>query len=396
MKSNTKIFLLFFLFTICISSYAIVITPSSQFSILTNTPGNELYTIFGHTAIRFQDSSQNIDIVFNYGTFDFSTPNFYIEFVKGRLDYFLSVETYTQYLWSIKPIQSSYEQILNLNNDQKDKLLNFLLDNVKPENKNYKYEFFDDNCATRIRDALKIPLGNDVNFDFFQPDENQTYRQLLSPYLKINAWIDLGINLLLGVYADKKVEPLQYFYLPDYVMEAIAVSTINHNNEDHSLVSDTKIIHEAEKKNSETNKWFTPFLVFCILLLIIIIYTSIGIVKNKKNFIIDRLLFGITALLGLFLFIISIYTDHLPMKQNFDVLWAFPLHLFVIFILKKNTFRNFLKYYFLVYIAMLSFTVITWILFKPSFYFGIIPLLIALFIRSLRLYFYYNKNNANS
>ena len=389
MKIRNRILLFLSLFSFYISSYAIIITPVSQFSILTNTPGDELYTIFGHIAIRFQDSSQNVDIVFNYGTFDFRTPNFYMKFVKGRLDYFLSVETFRQYLWNIKLIQSSYEQVLNLDKNQKEKLLIFLLENAKPENKYYKYEFFDDNCATRIRDALKFPLGDDVNFDFFQPDEDQTFRQLLSPYLKVNPWIDLGINLLLGIYADNTMEPLQYFYLPDYVMEAIAVSTINHNNEDHSLVSVTNIIQEAVKKNSDINNAFSPILVFSIILFIILIFTSIGIVKNRKNFIIDRLLFGITGLLGLFLFAISVYTDHLPMKQNLDILWAFPLHLFVIFILKKDMLRKFLKYYFLVYLIILSSFTFIWIFFKPSFYFGLIPLLIALTIRSTRLYYFY-------
>ncbi|MFC2138108.1 hypothetical protein ACFLTE_08045, partial [Bacteroidota bacterium] len=188
-------------------------------------------------------------------------------------------------------------------------------------------------------------MGDDINFDYFQPNENNSFRHLLSPYLKINPWIDLGINLLLGLYADKIAEPLQYFYLPDYVMEAIAVTNINHNNQNNSLVSNTNIIREAEKKQNENNNSLTPIVVFSILLFIILIYTSIGIVKNKKNFIIDRLLFGITGFLGLVLFVISVYTDHLPMKQNLDILWAFPLHFFIIFILKKNAFRNFLKYY---------------------------------------------------
>ncbi len=389
MKGIKKLVLIACIIGIFIPNYSINVTPVSQFSILTNTPGEEIYTLFGHVAIRFQDSIQDVDIVFNYGTFDFRTPNFYLKFVKGRLDYFISVETFEQYLWGIDPIQSSYEQELNLTEKQKNQLLQFLLNNIKPENKYYKYEFFDDNCATRIRDALQLSLGDEVNFGFFQPQKEQSFRKLLSPYLKVNPWVDLGINILLGIYADKTAEPLDYLYLPDYVMEAVAVATIDHDKENQSLVSSTKTIQEAERKETLTFNYFTPFVVFMCLLILAGILTIIGITKKKVTIVFDRFLFGTTGVLGLVLLVISLYTDHLPMNKNLNILWAFPIHLIVVFFLKNERFKSFLKYYFLFYFFILLLVAFIWVFFPQDFYFGLIPLITVLAMRSVRLIYYY-------
>lgn len=384
-----KAILILLILSIKFSCYSFELTPSTKFSILTNTPGKELYTLFGHSAIRLTDSSQNIDVVFNYGTFDFSTPYFYLKFIKGNLDYFLSVETFRQYLWSTDPCQTIYEQILKLNESEKQELTNFLLTNIQPENRFYNYKFFDDNCATRIRDALKISLDDKINFLLYKPEDEQSFRKLLKPYIAVNPWIDIGINLLLGIDADRIAKPLDYCYLPEYVKDMIDVTTIKFGNEHIPITNETRILHQGETTGKKAGNLFLPFTLFCIILLMVCALTCFEYKKKRAYFIFDQFIFGIIGLLGLFLFIISIYTDHLPMKYNLNIIWAFPLHFIVIFILNKPKLKYLLQYYFTGSIILLIIFSIIWIFFQPQFYLGLIPLILSIGIRSIRLYYYY-------
>ena len=129
------------------------LSPSAQVSIITCAPGDELYSIFGHSAIRVNDSINQIDLVFNYGTFDFDTPNFYLKFMRGKLNYMLSMAPYDRFLFEyVYYKRSVWEQVLDLSEVEKNNLFQALIINAEPEHRNYHYHFFFDNCATRIRD----------------------------------------------------------------------------------------------------------------------------------------------------------------------------------------------------------------------------------------------------
>ncbi len=386
-KKFLLFFLIFYFLFNCIN--AVKITPYSQFSLLTNTPGIELYSIFGHCAFRFKDSKQNIDMVFNYGTFDFNTPNFYIKFIKGKLNYFLSIESYSNYLWSREPMQTAYEQVLNLTDAQKQKLLDYLLNNYLPENRYYAYDFFFDNCATRLRDVMKSSLGEDVNFDYFQPEEEQSFRDLVNLYIDDLPWINLGINILLGLSSDKIAKPIDYFFLPEYVMEAFAVSTIQKSEKNELIVSETNIILEGSYEDYPLEIFKTPGF-FTWFLFIIVLFTSlINIKKKKVKYWIDYLVFGIIGFLGTFLLIVWIITEHEVLKQNLNIIWAFPLHLIVVFFLRSLKFKKILKYYFITFSIIYTLFLLSWFFLPQQLHIAIIPVVLIALVRSIRLYINY-------
>ncbi len=183
--------------------YEINLSDSSRISLLTCSSGNELYSIFGHSAIRVSDPIRSLDIVFNYGTFDFYDPNFYPNFVRGHLNYILSVSPYREFKQSyVEEGRWIWEQRLNINLNEKQHLFDSLLINYRPENRYYPYDFFGDNCATRIRDIFVKRVSREITFDYSSFEKGKSFRQLLMPNLARSQWAKLGINLLLGLPAD--------------------------------------------------------------------------------------------------------------------------------------------------------------------------------------------------
>ena len=141
------------------------LSEAAQISVLTCGAGQELYTAFGHSAFRVQDPIQEIDVVYNYGTFDFRAPNFYTNFARGRLIYTLSRQRFENFLYEYEYEKRWVkEQILDLDQQQKNALIVFLENNYLPENRDYRYDFLYDNCSTKLPDVLSQILGNQLNF----------------------------------------------------------------------------------------------------------------------------------------------------------------------------------------------------------------------------------------
>lgn len=167
-----------------------------RISLLTCDPGDELYSAFGHNAVRVLDNDTGRDIVFNYGTFDFDTPNFYLKFARGKLDYMLSVSTYEQFILHYQYLQRSVrEQVLDLSPEQTLRTVQFLQENYEPQNRFYRYDFFFDNCATRIRDMVEMVLGDQLKWGETEASSGKTFRNLIDEYVYPMPWADFGIDL---------------------------------------------------------------------------------------------------------------------------------------------------------------------------------------------------------
>jgi len=226
-----------------------------QMSVITCGPSQEeLYTAFGHSAIRVLDKANNFDAVFNYGVFDFKQPNFYLNFARGFLYYKLGVYDYqafkANYIYDNRYV---HEQVLNLTSEQKLKLFNYLLVNARPENQTYLYDYFYNNCATKIRDVVVDALGKDVvAFDGSYVKTNYTIRDLTDIYLAEQPWGDLGIDICLGLPMDKKASPYEYMFLPDYIESGFDHATIVTDGKTLPLVSSKNIVYEmrAEERQS--------------------------------------------------------------------------------------------------------------------------------------------------
>ncbi len=347
------------------------LSKDAQFSLLTADPGYELYSVFGHSAIRIKDTINKMDVVYNYGTFDFSTPNFYMKFARGKLNYMLSIGSFKQfmpvYLWENRTV---YEQVLNLTQKQKVDIQRFLQENYLPKNRYYKYDFFYDNCATRIRDVLDSTI-NDLNFETALKDHNLSYRDMIDPYLVNMKWSKLGIDIALGLPTDKKATPYNYMFLPDWMMKGFGNATINNK----PLVKETNIIFKAAEME-DTTAYITPTLVFWLLLVI-------GIIGYKWpvfTIVYDRIIFIIAGLTGLLEVLLWFATDHTATHGNMNLIWAWPLHLFIAFYLKENLFT---KIYFRISGFMCIMLLLTWAWLPQDLNEALIPLVLMIATKSL-------------
>lgn len=191
-------------------------TDSIRFSLLTCAPGTEIYSLFGHTAIRYENYTRRIDVAFNYGMFSFNTPNFIFRFVAGETDYQLGITPYSYFEAEYAMRGSSvYQQVLNLTQSEKERLLTILENNYLPENRIYRYNYFYDNCTTRARDKIEECIEGKVVY----PDSlsGKSYRSIVHEFTAGSPWDEFGIDLCLGAEADKEINKRQQMFSPFYM-----------------------------------------------------------------------------------------------------------------------------------------------------------------------------------
>lgn len=311
------IFVLIIFVSIAASSQAPKLSNEASISVFTCGRGEELYSTFGHTALRVKDDANQLDVVFNYGTFDFRTENFYLKFVKGDLQYFLSVSSYEDFIiqYQIEK-REVIEQTLNLTIQQKQKIFDALNNNIFSTDKYYTYKFIDRNCTTMVADKInEILSGKKITkID----DKSISYRSLLYPYFENYFWYKLGINIIFGAKTDEKAEKL---FLPVELMNSLNV--IQHDN--HKLVLSTKKLVNGETKNVEFS--FFNSIYFVIFLLLLIVLTN-------KKWVYKSFLF-LCGLLGLFLCLVGLYSEHQEVLWNYNALLFNPLFLLLPFVGNK-------------------------------------------------------------
>ncbi|MGV3589442.1 MAG: DUF4105 domain-containing protein [Adhaeribacter sp.] len=374
---------------------ALDLSPQAQISLITVSPGEELYSMYGHSAIRVYDPALALDIVFNYGTFDFNTPNFYVKFIRGKLPYQLSMNYYENLKQgAIQENRSVYEQVFNLSSAEKQKVFALLETNYLPQNRAYFYDFFYDNCATRIRDVFMNGIGNNLDFKHKPQPEAPTFRQLVDIYQRPHPWVDLGIDLLMGLPADKLATPLQQMFLPDFLMEGFQpaqvssfVRPVQANNQAGNpagarpLVNQVQQVYKATAPPAIPTK-FTPNIFFWILCTIVAFITFWQIRNKTASYSLDVLLFSLAGLLGILLTFLWFGTDHQTFGNNLNILWAFPLHLPLAFMLLRRQLSPFVKNYFLVFSILLVLIALIWKIFPQDFHPAVLPIVIMLALRA--------------
>ncbi len=321
----------FICFIVCAFSLIIPIKSIAQdscklrISVITCGVGDELYSIYGHSAIRIVDSCEGKDIVFNYGTFDFGDPDFYIKFTRGKLLYYLAAENFNSFLQTyIYEKRSVEEQVLNLTQNDALAVKSFLFNNIKEENKYYKYDFLFDNCSTRIRDLFSEIFKNRIRFNPIIPNDSISFREILDYYERNLHWERVGINILMSNIVDRKMTSYESMFLPDYLMKGFDNATLDGNQ----LV---KTKHILLDNNQFPNKAInTPRLAFWGVLIFFIL---ISLVPNLKIVlkVADVVLFSILGLLGIFILFMWFGTEHKVCAWNLNLIWAFPLHLIFVF-----------------------------------------------------------------
>ncbi len=390
MRPNKTIISLIFL--LAISVLYDVHAQSYRISLLTCDPGEEIYSSFGHSGIRVLDLDSGRDVVYNYGTFDFGAPNFVLNFAGGRLDYYLSVSTFDRFIAEYDYFRRSVrEQVLNLNEEQKLELIRFLETNYLPENRAYRYDFFYDNCATRIRDAISTVLGDQLVWhDEELEGVEKTFRELIDEMVYYMTWSDLGIDLALGSRLDRDATPHEEQFLPKYMEQAFARAEIQGDGPTRPLVSESRVILGFEKPEG-TFGAVNPYWIFWVVALVFTAVTFVGF-KKKKLFIgFDVVFFGVLGIIGLVMSLLWIYSLIPSTKWNWNILWAFPGHLVLAVALLKNTIKPWLLKYLLFALIMADASVVFWILGWQSFHPSLIPLLLVLILRTNYLYYNVGK-----
>lgn len=298
---------------------AMQLSKNATISVLTCESGTELYSTFGHTAVRVKDDPLHLDVVFNYGTFDFNTDNFYLKFIKGDLNYFATVTSYSDFYYEYTlENRSIYEQALLLTDDQKQSLFDSLNATLSADKKYYTYKFIDKNCTTMVVDQINAILK--TNAIVKKIDTDKTYREVLTPYLENHFIENLGINIIFGLKVDQLGEKL---FLPNEFMQSLTASNLNAK----SISTPPITVLNAIKKPQPKVWWNTIYAFTCVLVLLLL---------TRKNWVYLMLL-TIFGLLGLFLLSVGFYSYHHEVLYNYNALLFNPLLLCVVyFYIRKN------------------------------------------------------------
>jgi hypothetical protein len=308
-----------FLLLLLVSSVSVFsqnpkLTENTQVSIFTCGRGEELYATFGHTALRVKDDANQLDIVFNYGAFDFRTENFYLKFVKGDLQYFMNVTSFEDFILEYQIDEREViEQTLNLTLAQKQNLFDGLSASLNTSEKFYTYKFIDRNCTTMVADKVNVLLGQAQIRKV--DDTTLTYREVLYPYFDNYFWYKLGINIIFGAKTDTNAEQL---FLPVELMHSL----------DKITIADKPLVTEKKTILKETT--IKPVFSFFNSLYTIVVFFVALIIINKRWLFLTYLF--LSGLLGIFLCGVGLYSQHQEVLWNYNAMLFNPLFLILPFL----------------------------------------------------------------
>lgn len=372
------------LFLVSFQAFSQTLSPQAQVSLLTISPGDELYSTFGHSAIRISDPKQYIDFNYNYGTFAFEEPGFYMKFLRGYLNY--SISSYNSYVemeyWN-RTNRLITEQVLNLTPAQKQRVFDYLKNNLRPENRVYRYKFFTDNCSTRLRDVLQVACGDSLVFDH-KLNADSTFRQWIDKYAHNNGqeWADFGMDLAIGTGSDQKTGWSDAMFIPDNLMKALDAARIRTPNGLEKAVLQKYDLNQIQPK--EKKGWLTPSVFFTCLMLLAAGYTSYQYFRKNRSMVLDKVLFTVVGVSGWVLLLLWFGTDHGVTRNNLSLLWASPLVFPAIFYFGK---RKWAGWMFLVYTVLLLAGWLYSLLTRDAkFSYEVVLIIITLFMRVVFLF----------
>lgn len=380
-------FIVFFIFLAHLG-HAQQLSENSEVRLITCGVGDQLHSLFGHSAIHISDPINKIDHIYNYGTFNFDTPNFYLKFAQGRLDYYLSVKRSNgleRFIFNYQVEGRSVDmQVLNLDQVQRQKVFEFLENNAKEENKYYAYDFFFDNCATRIHDVFGDVFTGELELAEPEGEWEITFRQMIWRYLEPQPWSQFGIDLVLGSPIDATMTLEETMFHPEYVYKIYEGSTINGK----PIVTRTQSICPQLLQPADPG-FFTPDTVFWGVLILAMLITFMKWQVVAGYF--DAIFFTSLGLLGCVLIFMWWGTDHVATKGNYNLIWANPIHLLIPIVIGWTRLKlKFVKLYLVM--TIITFAVILfWFVLPQQFNPAFAPIILTL---AMRYYFLYRTANA--
>lgn len=354
-------------------------TSGTDVYLLTCDPGQESYTLYGHSALRLVDQESQTDIVYNWGVFDFTTPNFNYKFAKGKLTYLLAAYPYKSFLKEYSGLNRAvFSQQVFMSDEDIFTLKKLLNDNLKPENVSYLYDFFWDNCATRIRDIFENVYGERLIYPEPGEKKHPTYRDRLDEFHQGVLWMDVGMDLLLGSPGDQECAFRESMFLPEYLMTNLAQSYVIEDGVERLLFGETETIFDHQRIEYDNSLLKQPWLWMSIGFLLLLFFSFR--VRNRfmqNSF--DLLFWLIMSLLAILLVFLNYITEHIAMGQNFNMIWLnplIPISLYAMFA------RQTLKWFWRAQIAFAVIFMIVVVIMKQSINPAFIPVILLLITRS--------------
>ena len=360
-------------------------------SLLTCAPGSEIYALFGHTAIRYENPSKQQDWVFNYGMFSFSEPNFVMRFVKGETDYQLGVIPYSYFEAEYAERGSSvYQQVLNLTAEEKVNLVKALQENYLPANRVYRYNYFYDNCTTRARDKIEECIDGKVVYT--TPTHEVTFRDIIHEYTEGHEWSEFGIDLCLGADADKPIDPRQQMFAPFYMLEAARGAMIQRGDTLVPLVKEEfKVVDVV--RTPEPGFPISPMAGACVLLAVTMVVVGVGVRKGHISCIWDGFLFGLQGIGGCVIAFLFFFSVHPTVGSNWMLVLLNPIPLFYLPFMIYQSLGRKKDAYHGVNAVVLTFFMILMPLIPQEFNLTVLPLALSLWLTSVGHLFIYNRNH---
>ena len=305
---------------------------SAKCSLLTCSAGEEIYSLFGHTALRYEDPARGIDVVFNYGMFSFGVPHFALRFALGETDYQLGVTDFrrfaAEYQWDERDV---WQQTLNLTSREKQRLWEALTENYRPENRTYRYNFFYDNCATRPRDRIEACVDGRVEYAAAQDSTATvcTWRDLLHRYTEGHPWARFGIDLCIGSRADKPASYREQMFVPFYLQQYLrGACIVSEQGDRRPLVGEEVKVVDAAHTAQEESLLPSPMQAALLLWAGVTVLSIYGVRSRKSLWALDGLLFGTAGVAGCILAFLAACSQHPAVSPNWMLLILHPLHLF--------------------------------------------------------------------
>ena len=358
-------------------------TDSIRVSLMTCSPGSEIYALFGHTAIRVEVPSQDIDWVYNYGMFSFNTPHFVLRFVTGETDYQLGIIPYPYFEEEYRE-RGSYvvEQELNLRPEEKVRLVGILQRNYLPENRTYRYNYFYDNCTTRARDRIEESIAGRVVYPVNR--QATTFRQIIHRFTTGHPWDEFGIDLVLGAEADRAIDTRTQMFSP-FVMMAEADSAVirQADGETRPLVKATRRVVEASAQPSESSFPLSPMTCACLLLALSAVVSWAEWRHGMPSWWFDTLLFALQGLAGCIVAFLFFFSLHPTVGSNYLLIILNPIPLIYLPWMIYKSLKGRKDAYHVGSAVVLTLFIVFWWLIPQKITLVILPLALSLLMRSV-------------
>ncbi|MDE7380871.1 MAG: DUF4105 domain-containing protein [Muribaculaceae bacterium] len=319
------------LFLTIIHTAAVINATKLTASLVTCSPGPEIYELYGHEAIRIQGIDDNglpFDSVWNYGVFDFNRPNFIYRFVKGETDYMLAGYPFEWFVEDYRRRGSRVvEQPLNLSDTQVARLRKMLQTEALPQNCTYRYNYILDNCATRVADRVSDVTGDSISVKAHP--RFSSFREGMRFYNRNYPWYQFGIDLVLGPGLDNKdYNWHSERYLPLELNRIMSQASF-YDGRPVVLPENVILNGEGDMTLPPTPFWQSPMAATLLLLAISIVIALCSFRKGKILYWWWGIFYTLLGLPGCVIFFLYFFSVHSATTPNLMILWLNPLQLLV-------------------------------------------------------------------